>query len=381
MVNLTKSALHQGTSGVAWIERVINRRRNRGWLIIGMGVLILASGLVACQPAAEVTEGVGKAGEGDPESKRLVIYSGRSESLVGPIIEQFEQERGIEVEVRFGGTAEMAGVLLEEGAESPADLFYAQDPGGLGAVQAAGLLAPLPAEIRELVPDRFVSDSGEWVGISGRARTVVYNTKAISKPEEQLPGDLSGFTDPAWHGRLGWAPTNGSFLAMVTGIRAIWGEEKTRNWLAEMQANEPAVYESNSAIVAAVGAGEIDVGLVNHYYLYRFLAEEGEGFGARNYFLPGGGPGSLIMVSGVGQLKSAENQENGLEFIRFLLSKDGQQYFADETFEYPLVAGVTTVAGLPPLAELDKQAVEIELSQLADVAGTQEMLLSLGIIE
>jgi len=350
----------------------------RGWLVMGLALLMLASGLVACRPAAEVAGG---AGEGEPRSETLVIYSGRSESLVGPIIEQFEQETGIKVDVRYGNTAELAGVLLEEGVNSPADIFYAQDPGGLGAVQAAGLLAQLSAGLLAQVPERFASETGEWVGISGRARTVVYNNESISSPGKQLPQELSGFTDPAWRGRLGWAPTNGSFQAMVTGMRAIWGEEKTRTWLAEIQTNEPAVYQSNSAIVAAVGAGEIDAGLVNHYYLYRFLAEEGEDFGARNYFLPGGGPGSLIMVSGAGQLKSAENQENGLEFIRFLLSTAGQQYFADQTFEYPLVAGVSTVAGLPPLVELDKQAVDIELSQLADVAGTQEMLLSLGVID
>jgi len=381
-VSRRMSALYQGLSVGAWNTKALAWKLNRascptsrGWLIIGLAMLMLAGGLVACRPAA------GGAGEGESKSNSLVIYSGRSESLVGPVIEQFEQESGIKVEVRYGNTAELAGVLLEEGANSPADIFYAQDPGGLGAIQAAGLLAQLPAGLLELVPDRFVSESGEWVGISGRARTVIYHTGTISKPEEQLPHDLLGFTDPAWRGRLGWAPANGSFQAMVTGMRAIWGEEKTRTWLAEMQANEPAVYQSNSAIVVAVGAGEIDAGLVNHYYLYRFLAEEGEDFGAKNYFLPGGGPGSLIMVSGVGRLKSAGNQENGLEFVRFLLSTAGQQYFADQTFEYPLVAGVTTLAGLPPLVELDEQAVDIELSQLADVAGTQEMLLSLGVIE
>jgi iron(III) transport system substrate-binding protein len=375
-----RKALLQGISGGAWAgERIAQSRgRGRGYWIAGLAWLVLAVFLVAC---GQGDEGAAAAAEGGRDGGRLVIYSGRSESLVGPIIEQFEQQTGIEVEVRYGGTAEMAGVLLEEGDKSPADLFYAQDPGGLGAVEAAGLLAPLPEDILRVVPARFASEAGEWVGISGRARTVVYNREAITEPEKQLPGDLAGFSDPAWRSRLGWAPSNGSFQAMVTGMRAIWGEARTREWLAAMQANEPVVYQSNSAIVAAVGSGEIDVGLVNHYYLYRFLAEEGQEFGARNYFMPGGGPGSLIMVSGAGLLQSAGNPESGREFIRFLLSPAGQQYFADETFEYPLIGGVTLAEGLPPLAELDKQAVDIALGQLADLAGTQEMLLSLGIIE
>jgi len=366
-MNLTKSALITGRLKAAFDGRILTDIRRQA--LIGL-VLVLASiGLVACQA------------DSASASDSLVIYSGRSESLVEPIIDQFRQATGIDVAVRYGGTAELAGVLLEEGANSPADVFYAQDPGGLGAVQAAGLLAQLPEETLARVPQRFASPAGEWVGISGRARTVVYNTEAISDPAGQLPDDLWGFTAPEWKGRLGWAPTNGSFQAMVTAMRAVWGEEKTAEWLLAIQANEPAVYDSNTPIVAAVGAGEIDAGLVNHYYLYRFLAEDGQDFAARNYFLPGGGPGSLIMVSGAGVLKSAANPENAQKFVNFLLSLPGQQYFAAQTVEYPLVEGVSTTAGLPPLAELDAVALDIDLAQLADLAGTQAMLLDLGIID
>ncbi len=317
---------------------------------------------------------------GGGEGGRLVIYSGRSESLVGPIIEQFAEETGIAVEVRYGGTAELAATLLEEGENSPADIFYAQDPAGLGAVQLAGLLAPLPEEVLSKVPARFADDNGEWVGISGRARVVVYNTEAITDPETQLPDDLWGFTEPEWKGRIGWAPTNGSFQAMVTAMRVVWGEEKTRDWLLGIQANDPVVYEKNTPIVAAVGAGEVEVGFVNHYYLYRFLAEEGESFPARNYFLPGGGPGSLILVSGVGMLKTAENADNALKFIEFLLSTPAQQYFASETFEYPVVDGVQIDPNLPPLAELDAVAADIPLTELTDLAGTATLLSELGIL-
>lgn len=312
---------------------------------------------------------------------RLVIYSGRSETLVQPIIDQFMEATGIEVEVRYGSTSEMAGLILEEGINSPADIFFAQDPGGLGAVSDAGLFASLPAAVLENVPARFASPEGTWVGISGRARVVVYNTDEITDPEDQLPDDLMGFTAPEWNGRMGWAPSNGSFQAMVTGMRSIWGEDQTREWLVGIQANNPVAYPNNTPVVEAVGNGEVTVGLVNHYYLYRFLTEQGEGFPARNYFLPGGGPGSLIMVSGAGMLNTAQNPENALRFIEFLLSIPGQQYFASQTFEYPLVEGVQTVASLPSLAELDAVAVDIDLIDLADLAGTQALLTELGILE
>lgn len=331
-----------------------------------------AAAPAAAEPAAETAQ-VGA-------SSSLVIYSGRSESLVQPIIDRFAEGTGIAVDVRYGSTAEMAGVLLEEGENSPADLFFAQDPGGLGAVEAAGLLAPLPDSVLSRVPERFASETGDWVGVSGRARVVAYNTEAVTDPATDLPDDLWGFTDPAWDGRLGWAPTNGSFQAMVTGMRSIWGDERTAEWLQAILANNAQEYPSNTPIVAAVGAGEIDVGFVNHYYLYRFLAEEGEEFAARNYFLPGGGPGSLIMVSGVGILDTAPNADNARAFVEFLLSEEAQAYFATETYEYPVIEGVETLAD-PPLAEIDAQAVGIPLADLADLQGTQEMLIDLGVIE
>ena len=313
------------------------------------------------------------------ESNRLVIYSGRSESLVQPLIDQFAADSGLDVDVRYGGTAELAAALLEEGENSPADLFYAQDPGGLGAVEAAGLLAPLPRERLEQVNPFFVPDSAAWVGISGRARVIVYNSTLLT--ESDLPADIAGFTDPQWRGRIGWAPTNGSFQAMVTAMRAIWGAAETRAWLAGIQANDPVVYSGNTPIVEGVASGEVDVGFVNHYYLFRFLSEQGESFPARNYFLPGGGPGSLLMVSGAGILRSAENEANAQRFIDYLLSETGQQYFSDETFEYPVIAGVAADEMLVPLPALIDLAATVSLTELADLQGTQDLLLDLGIIE
>lgn len=349
-------------------------------IFIALLLLLIAACSSPNSPTAE-PEGAAEGETAVEDSNRLVIYSGRSESLVQPIIDQFQDATGIEVEVRYGGTAEMAGVLLEEGENSPADLFYAQDPGGLGAIANAGLFTQLPEEILTQVPSRFKSPDGKWVGISGRARVVVYNTDAIADPDTALPDDLMGFTDPAWNGRIGWAPSNGSFQAMVTAMRATWGDAQTAEWLTGIQANNPVVYSGNTPIVEAVGNGEVDVGFVNHYYLYRFLTAQGESFAARNYFLPGGGPGSLIMVSGAGILETAENRQNAERFINFLLSTPGQQYFAAQTFEYPVIEGVNTVAQLPPLSELEATALDIDLGRLEDLQGTQDMLIDLGIIE
>lgn len=341
--------------------------------ILAVALMILAVSLSACAvpaPPPPSTEGQPPQRVSQPET--LTIYSGRSESLVGPIIEQFREASGIDVEVRWGKTAEVAATLLEEGGNTPADVFYAQDPGGLGAVR--GMLAPLPEDVLNRVDPRFRDPDGRWVGISGRARVIVYNTERLSP--EDLPDDLWGFTDPQWKGRIGWPPTNASFQTMVTALRVTWGEEKTRQWLEGILANEPQVYEKNTPTVAATAAGEVDVGFVNHYYLYRFLQEEGESFPARNYFLPGGGPGSLVMVAGAGVLDASDNKEAAHKFLRFMLSQVAQQYFASQTFEYPLVEGVRTHRELPPLSELN--AIQIDLADLADLQGTVELLRDAG---
>ena len=304
----------------------------------------------------------------------LTVYSGRSETLVGLVIQRFEDATGIDVSVKYAGTPQLAATLLEEGRNTPADVFFAQDPGGLSAV--ADLLEPLPDSVLGMVPQWAVSPTGVWVGVSGRARTVVYNTERLTP--EDLPEDLTGFADPKWKGRIGWAPTNASFQTMVTAMRAMWGEDKTVQWLKDIQANDPKVYPKNTPIVAAAAAGEIDVGLVNHYYLHRFLAEQGDSFGARNYHPPAGGPGAIVMVSGVGILSASDNKENAQRFVDFLLSEESQRYFVEETFEYPLAAGIPVAEGVAPLSEINTP--DLSSADLADLAGTQKLLRKAGVI-
>ena len=303
----------------------------------------------------------------------LVVYSGRSESLVGPIIEQFREATGIDVQVKYGGTSAMAATLQEEGSNSPADVFWAQDPGALGALSP--MFKPLPSDVTLAVPEWARDSDGRWVGVSGRARVIVYNTDL---GENGLPKSVQELTDPKWKGRIGWPPTNASFRVMVTAMRHLWGEDETREWLEGMLANDVKVFPKNTPIVDAAGKGEVDVGLVNHYYLHRFLAEHGDEFGARNLFLKDGGPGSLVMVAGAGILSTSPNPDNAEAFARFLVSRVAQQYFAASTYEYPLIEGVKTHRLLPPIESLNGPGIDFAL--LDDLAGTETLLRDTGVI-
>ena len=340
-------------------------RSRVGALVVFCAVFAAALALAASSCAS--------LGADEADAGALVIYSGRSESLVAPVIAQFRDASGVDVRVKYGGTSEIAATIQEEGGDSPADVFWAQEPGALGAL--APLFTPLPDDITAAVPAWARHDGGLWVGISGRARVVVYGEDV---EEGDLPRSLEELVEPKWKGRVGWAPANASYRVMITAMRQMWGEDKTRDWLAGMLANDVKAFPKNTPIVAAAGAGEVDLGLVNHYYVHRFIAEDGEDFGARNLYLNDGGPGSLVMVAGAGVLETADNPENAEKFVRFLLSTVAQQYFAAATFEYPLVDGVATSRLLPPLSSV--VAPDIDLALLNDLAGSEALLREAGVI-
>jgi iron(III) transport system substrate-binding protein len=308
-----------------------------------------------------VVVALGASACGGGSGDTLTIYSGRSEDLVQPLIDRFRDTVDVPVEVRYGDSTELAATILAEGDNSPADVFFAQDPASLGLVAGDGRFAPLDDDLVALVPARFSDDEGRWVGVSGRARVVVYDATRVAAAE--LPASEDGFADPAWAGRVAIAPTNGSFLAFVAAKILIDGEEATLAWLRAMAANGAPTYPRNSVIVEAVDTGLVDAGLVNHYYLFRRRDEVGGG-DATNHFLPGGRAGSLVMPAGAGVLTSADNEEEGTAFVRFLLSAEAQRYFAEETFEYPLAAGVAADPGLPPLETLTPP--DLDLSDLAE---------------
>ena len=195
----------------------------------------LAGGIAAC--------GDDSADSGSTEDDSLTVYSGREEEYVGPLFDAYKEETGHEVEIRYGESAELAATIIEEGVNCPADVFFSQDAGSLGALQQEGVLQPLDDAILDLVDERFRSSEGDWVGTSGRARAVAYNSEAVS--ESDLPESVLGFTDPEWKGRIGWAPTNGSFQAFVTAMRLTEGEDATREWLEGIVANDPVSYPDN----------------------------------------------------------------------------------------------------------------------------------------
>jgi len=297
----------------------------------------------------------------------LVVYSGRSEELVQPLIDIFTEETGIQVEVRYAGSTELAATLLQEGESTDADVFFAQDPASLGSV--AEMMMVLPNEILAKVGEHFADRDGLWVGTSGRVRTFVYNTDT----DIELPSTIDDATDPRWAGQVGVAPTNGSFLAFVSAMILERGEDATLEWLKALAANDPQEYPKNSPIVAAADAGEIDGGLVNHYYLLRLRAE-GEGNNAENWFIPAGDVGSLVMPAGAGIMSGTDKPDEARQFVEFLLSERAQMFFANETFEFPLVVGIDPAEGLPSIDEI--ATPDIDLSELAGVLGDATRLVA-----
>lgn len=316
---------------------------------------------------------------GTPAPRRgaVTIYSGRSENLVGPLFTGLDAASGIDIEVRYAGTPELAATLLEEGDDTPADVFFAQDAGALGLLANEGRFQELPDELLARVEPRFRSPDGLWVGVSGRARVLVYNTDELQ--EADLPTSVLELTDPRWRGQVGWAPENASFQAFVTALRVLEGEDGARGWLEGMLENEPVNFgDSNVAIDRAVGNGEVQVGLTNHYYLYAVKEEEGADFPIANHYFATGDPGSLVNVAGVGVLAAAGNTEQALRIVDDLLGEEAQTYFAEETDEYPMIAGIPTAPGLKPLAEIGSP--EIDLSELAGLRETVQLLVDVGVL-
>lgn len=313
----------------------------------------------------------------DDEDGSIVLYAGRDEELVGPIIESFQDESGVEVEVRYSDTTEMAAQLLEEGDRTQADVFLSQDAGALGALAEAGLFAALPEDLATAVPAAFTSTDGTWVGVTGRARVFAYDPRDVE--EADLPDTVQGFTEAEWNGEVAIAPTNASFQAFVTALRVTEGEDAAEEFLTGMVENEAQIYESNGDILDALEAGQVDVGLINHYYAYELAAEVGaENVSTELKFGEPGTAGALVNVTGAGVLAGAEGDEDAEELVRYLVSEQTQTTFAEETFEYPLVEGVAGPEGLPELSELVGD--DFDLARLESLDETTALIQSVGLV-
>ena len=315
-------------------------------------------------------------GCGGDDDEALTIYSGRTQNLVGPILEQFAETSGIDIEVRYGNSADLALLIAEEGDRTPADVFYSQSPGAVGFLAEEGMLTPIDSEVLELVDPRLRNESGLWVGVTGRQRVVVYNSDMID--ESELPESVFETVDEPLAGRVAIAPENGSFQDFVTAMRQLEGEERAEAWLCGMSETDAPLYPNNNSIVDAVSRGEVEMGLVNHYYNFRFLDEE-PSLPSRNHLLPGEDVGALLIASAATMIKNTDQPELADEFIAFLLEHESQSYFAEETFEYPLAPGVEPTAELPPLETL--AIPEYDIEQLGgDLEGTAALISSCGLI-
>lgn len=344
--------------------------------VAAAGATILA--LVGCgtttPPAAESDTSSTAELESD---NTFTLYSGRDEGLIQPLIDQFEESSGIEVDVRYGNTAELGALLLEEGEQTPAQVFLSQDAGALGALSSAGLFTTLPEDVTATVPAGFTSTDDSWVGVTGRARVIVYDGEALEA--DDVPVSVDELTDPDWSGRVGFAPSNASFQAFITAYRVLKGEEAADEWVAALAANDPQIFENNGAVLTAVNEGVVETGLINHYYWFRQAAETGEeNMRAQLSYPESGDPGSIVNVTGAGILSNAAQDADALEFVEFLVSADAQQYFVEETFEYPLAEGAEAPEGLPALDSLVNP--DLDLSDLESLEQTQELLSKHGLI-
>jgi len=308
----------------------------------------------------------------------LTVYSGRSESLIGPLLEQFTADTGVQVEVLYGSTSGIASQILAEGNNTPADVVITQDGGALGALAEGGMLATLPNDIMERSLPAFSSPDHVWVGLSGRARVLVYNPQIVEEMGLELPESILDLTDPQYSGLVGWAPTNGSFQANVTAMRVLIGDDATMDWLEGMVDNGAVPYEENTPLNQAVINGEVVMGITNHYYMFRFLAENPDAPIAQHFF-PAGDAGSLINVAGAGIIATSDQPGLAQRLLLYMLGHDAQQYFVDSTYEYPVIEGIMTNERLTPLSEIESPA--IDLSNLADLQGTIDMIEESGALD
>lgn len=306
----------------------------------------------------------------------ITVYSGRGQALVDPLLKRFAEESGISVDVRYGDSADLALQIDTEGARTAADVFISQSPGTVGFLAAKGLLAPLDAALLGKVEPAFRSSRNLWVGLSGRERVLVYNQNLV-KPED-LPASVFDLTGPKYAGKVGLAPTNASFEDFVTAMREFVGDDRTREWLTGMERAGSTIYPNNNAIVAAVGRGEIPMGLVNHYYNFRALAED-PGLPSRNHSFADGDLGRMLLVSTATVLESSQKKDTAMRLVEFLLSQEAQEYFTQEDFEYPLARGIPPRSELPPLDVAG--APKIDLESLGDkLEVTLELIESSGLL-
>ncbi len=317
---------------------------------------------------------------GGDDERVVTVYSGRSENLMMPLFDEFERQSGITVQVRWGSSTDLALLVAEEAEQTQADVFISRSPGPVGFLDAKGLLATMDSSVLDLVAAEHRGANGTWIGFSGRKRVLVHNLDSV--PPSELPDSVFELTDPKWRGRVAIPATNGSFVDWFTVFRDQYGNDVATQWLDDMVANDARNYPNNVSIVDAAARGEIDVGLVNHYYNHR-MASDAEAAGrehrAANYDLSDEDIGSLLIITAATMTANADDREAAQELIAYLLSPSAQRYFTNSTYEYPLAGGIEPNPALPPLSALSIGSVDFDALG-GGFETTEEIIQSSGIL-
>ena len=309
------------------------------------GVLIVLCAVALVAPACSTDE------------DRLTIYSGRTSDLIKPLLDQFSEDTGTKIDVRYGDSADLALLIDEECDRSEVDVFISQSPGAVGFLDEQAALSELDQSVLDLVDDDFRAGDGEWVGLSGRVRVLVYNTDLVE--ESELPGSVLDLTDEEFAGRVAVAPNNGSFQDFVTAMRIELGDDAATEWLEGRVDNDAPTYSNNTAIVEAVTRGEVPMGLVNHYYLERALDDDPD-LPAANHFFEAGDMGSLLITTATAIIEGSDQAEEAQSLVEFLLSEEAQRYFSEETFEYPLARDVPQAESVPALSTINTTTIDLD---------------------
>jgi iron(III) transport system substrate-binding protein len=290
-------------------------------------------------------------GSSSGDSAAITLYNGQHEQTTAMLVAAFEKQTGIKVAVRSDDEATLGNQILQEGSNSPADVFYTENTPVLEELAEKGMLASVAPATLAAIPARYSSSQGDWVGVSARASVLVYNTGQISA--SQLPSSILELAEPKWKGKVGFAPSETDFQPLITSIIKRDGVAAAESWLNGLKANSK-IYPDNETVVAQVNNGESAVGAINHYYWYRLRAELGAGgmHSALHYYAAGD-PGNLVNVSGAAVLKSSSHQADAQKLLAFLVSQEGQEVIAhSHSYEYPLRPGVAPAPGLRPFDQL-----------------------------
>lgn len=311
-----------------------------------------------------------------PLEGSITVYSGRSEVLVSELVAYVEDlYDDLELKVRYGSADGMVNQIQTEGENSEADVFFSVNAGALGVLAEGDRTEALPDDVVDLVAEEFRDDRDRWVGTSGRARTVPFNTE--THEESDLPDDIMAYPEAeALADEMGWAPAYGSFQAFVTAMRLLEGEEATREWLEGMLDAGVRRFPDEYQICEAIADGEITAGFANHYYVQQVVERRGEA--PVETAFTSGDAGAVFNVAGAAVVDTADDPEMAANFVRHLLSGEAQDYFARRTFEYPLIPDVDPIGELPSIDELNPPS-DLDLTELSDLEPTIELMREAGV--